>query len=367
MRKTTFTEPLPNPPTGGILAHIHSYLTQKGMPSYRYQQLVRALQQGVENFEELKELPKVVREQLITEFGASPLPLSLVESQRSTQVEKVLFKTKSGGQIETVLSQYRAGWSSMCISSQSGCGLGCTFCATGAMGLMKNLTADEICAQVFHAHWQQKLPDSIAFMGMGEALANPNIFQAIETFTNKGYGGISARRLTISTVGFAPNLERLTQQYPQVTITLSIHSPFLEQRAALIPLEKRFSLTDNLSILNSYVKQYKRKVYLAYLLIEGVNDTPDHLKALVELVRSQHRPGLYHISVIRYNTAWGANPSYRQPANEVVSGFVAQLQQNGINATRRAQFGSTIEAACGQLHADYMLRKNKQERGQDQI
>lgn len=195
---------LPNPPTGGILEHIQSYLKNSGIPSYRFQQLVYSLQRGYSNFEDAKELPKPLREQLISHFGTTPIPLTIVESHSSKQVEKVLFETKSKAKIETVLSHYRTGWTSMCISSQCGCGLGCSFCATAAMGLLKNLTADEICAQVFHPYWQKRLPDSIAFMGMGEALANPNIFTAIEAFTTRGYGGLSPRRITVP-----PNLKIL--------------------------------------------------------------------------------------------------------------------------------------------------------------
>ena len=350
---------LPNPPTGGILWQIHRYLNESEMPEYRYRQIVYALQQGIEYFREMKELPKSLREKLETQFGETPLPLKPTIIHSAEQVEKVLFETQSGAKIETVLSRYRAGWTSMCISSQSGCGLGCTFCATSAMGLMKNLSADEICAQVFHSHWNNQLPDSIAFMGMGEALANPNILTAIEAFTTKGYGGLSQRRLTVSTVGFAPNLEKLVKRFPQVNITLSVHSPFPEQRATLIPLEKRFPLDDNFKILDEYVRKYKRKIYLAYLLIEGLNDTQEHLNALVDMVKSRVRPELYHINVIRYNNAFGANPSYKQPTKEKVIEFVSQLNLNGVHATRRTQFGSEIDAACGQLHAEYVKTKKR--------
>lgn len=344
---------------GGILEQLQSYLTDSGLPAYRFQQLVHSLQKGAVNFDDVKELPKPLREALSTSFGATPIPLSLIESHRSKQVEKVLFATQSKAKIETVLSHYRTGWTSMCISSQCGCGLGCSFCATAAMGLMKNLSADEICAQVFHPYWQQRLPDSIAFMGMGEALANPNIFTAIKAFTTKGYGGLSQRRITVSTVGFAPNLERLVREYPNVTITLSVHSPFPEQRRELIPLEAKFSLADNLAVLDKYVKACNRKVFLAYLLIKGLNDTQAHLDALVAMVKAQYRSELYHISVIRYNTALGADPAYRQPEAGSVTKFVEQLQARGIAASRRTQFGSGIEAACGQLHATYEQKKQR--------
>lgn len=350
---------LPNPPPGGILSDIRTYLKNIKAPDYRFRQVVSAFQQGIEFFEELEKLPKDLRGKLVEKFGDSPLPLKPTVIHSADQVDKVLFETKSRAKIETVLSRYRKGWSSMCISSQSGCGLGCSFCATAAMGLMKNLSADEVCAQIFHPYWKGKLPDSIAFMGMGEALANSNIFNAIDAITQKGYGGLSQRRITVSTVGFAPNLEKLISYFPQVNITLSVHSPFPSQRAELIPLENRFSLENNLAILDEYISKYKRKVYLAYLLIEGVNDTQEHCESLIAMVKARIRPELYHLSIIRYNTAWGANPSYRQPSNQKVNEFVAQLNKKGIHASRRTQFGSQIGAACGQLHADYTLKNSK--------
>ena len=260
--QTTTSAMYPNPPTGGVLADIKAYLKATDIPDYRFKQIVHSLQHGTEYFEDVKELPKSIRQKLKAKFGETPLPLKPAAIHSAQQVEKVLFETKTGAKIETVLSRYRKGWTSMCISSQAGCGLGCTFCATAALGLVKNLTADEICAQVFHKHWNNQLPDSIAFMGMGEALANTNIFTALEAFTSKGYGGLSQRRITVSTVGFAPNLERLVKQFPQVNITLSIHSPFSEQRAELIPLEKRFSLQDNLKILDYYIKSLTAKFTL---------------------------------------------------------------------------------------------------------
>ncbi|MFJ9031602.1 radical SAM protein [Streptomyces sp. NPDC102274] len=362
---------LPNPPPGTRLADIRACLESAGAPDYRFRQLVRCLHhQRVEHFEDLRELPTALRRELTARFGPTVFPLKPVVIQSAEQVEKVLFEARSQTRArtrpgagtrtvraETVLSRYRAGWSSICVSSQAGCGLGCTFCATGAVGLVRNLTADEIYAQVVHPHWRADgaaLPDSVAFMGMGEALANPHIFPALQLLTTPGYGGLSPRRITVSTVGFAPNLARLTREQPQITVTLSVHSPFPEQRAELIPLERRFPLAENLAVLDRHVVAVRRKVYLAYLLIDGVNDSDEHLRALARLVRARSRPELFHVSVIPYNTASGADPSYRAPAAETVSRFVAQLRALGVRATRRRQFGSSIDAACGQLHARYL-------------
>lgn len=339
---------------------IRDHLVHTGVPEFRFRQLIAAWQSSTaETFADVHVLPAGLRAELAERFGPSLHPLTPVEVQRDEQVEKVLFASGSGARIETVVSHYRAGWDSMCVSSQAGCGLGCTFCATGAVGLVRNLTADEIVAQVMHPHWTNEglaRPASVAFMGMGEALANPHIFDALTLLTGAGYAGMSARRITVSTVGFAPNLARLVNEYPQVTVTLSVHSPFRRERADIIPLEERFPLAHNLGILDRHAAMSRRKVYLAYLLIAGVNDSDDHLAALADLVHRRSRSELFHVNVIRYNEAAGAAPGYRAPTSTRVDGFVRGLTERGVHATRRRQFGTGISAACGQLHARYLAR-----------
>jgi 23S rRNA (adenine-C8)-methyltransferase len=267
-------------------------------------------------------------------------------------MEKALFETASGARFESVLTRYRRGWTSLCVSSQAGCGLGCTFCATGAVGLRRNLSADEIHAQVVHPLWRGRRPDSIAFMGMGEALANPRLLDALALLT--GPAGFSPRRITVSTVGLAPRLARLTVEQPQVTVTLSVHSPFPDQRAELIPLERRHPLAESLAVLDRHVTTTRRKAYLAYLLIAGVNDSGSHAAELIRLVQSQARPELFHVSVIAYNRAIGAEPAFAPPVPATVDAFIAQLRAGGVHASRRRQAGREVDGACGQLHARYL-------------
>ena len=337
---------------------IRDHLAETGEPTFRFRQLITAWQNSsAETFAEVQALPAALRQDLAERFGPALHPLTEIEVQRDDHVEKVLFASESGARIETVVSHYRAGWDSMCISSQAGCGLGCTFCATGAVGLVRNLTADEIAAQVMHPRWARQglpRPSSVAFMGMGEALANPHLFDALTLLTGPDYAGLSPRRITISTVGFAPALARLIEEHPQVTLTLSVHSPFADQRAQIIPLEERFPLAENFELLDRHAAHSRRKIYLAYLLIAGVNDSDDHLSALAQQVHERSRPDLFHVSVIRYNEAVGAEPSYRAPTGTRVDEFVADLNDRGIHATRRRQLGTSIDAACGQLHARYL-------------
>ncbi|MDH6283605.1 radical SAM protein [Prescottella agglutinans] len=339
-------------------ARIRDHLAEIGEPEFRFRQLISAWRGSTaETFADVHTLPVGLRRELSERFGEHLHPVTVVAVQHDDHVEKVLFASESGTRIETVVSHYREGWDSLCISSQAGCGLGCTFCATGAAGLVRNLTVDEIAAQVMHPHWTRTglpRPASVAFMGMGEALANPALFDAVAFLTDADYAGLSPRRLTVSTVGFAPNLARLVDEHPQVTITLSVHSPFPDQRARIIPLEDRYPLAENLTILDRYAAASRRKIYLAYLLIAGVNDSAEHLDALAELVRERSRPELFHVSVIRYNDATGADPTYRAPASGRVDEFVQGLHAKGIRATRRRQLGTTIDAACGQLHARYL-------------
>lgn len=346
---------LANPPPGTRIEAIARLIERRGEPPYRLTAILHSVREtGRTRFEHMHQLPKRLRASLADEFGPSVFGLKTVAESGGDQVDKVLFETAGSVRFETVGARYREGWASLCVSSQAGCGLGCTFCATGAMGLERNLTADEILGQVFDERWHEPGSPpvrSVAFMGMGEALANPHLFGALEMLADPAIGGLSKRRITVSTVGFAPNLARLVGEHPEVTVTLSVHSPFPEQRAELVPLERRFSLEENLSVLDRHVADSGRRAFLAYALIDGVNDGPDHVEALARLVRERPRPDLVPVSVIPYNAAVGADPRFRSPTEERTRAFVRGLRERGVRAMRRRQLGSDMDAACGQLHA----------------
>jgi 23S rRNA (adenine-C8)-methyltransferase len=186
--------------------------------------------------------------------------------------------------------QYKKSWSSFCISSQEGCGYACSFCATGKLGFKKNLTPDEITDQLLYFLLQGQRIDSVSFMGMGEPLANPFLFETLKLLTHPQLFGLSQRRITISTVGIIPTLYELTTSFPQVHLTFSLHSPFPDQRSELMPVNQIFPLYEVLKALDDHILKTGKRVYLAYVLLQDVNDSLLHAQEIIKLVKSRKIP-----------------------------------------------------------------------------
>jgi 23S rRNA (adenine-C8)-methyltransferase len=314
-------------------------------------------EQRIGNFEEMTTLPKSLRSALSAAFGPSILTISPVAESSSPQTHKVLFAVGRGQRVESVRMRYRAGWQSLCISSQAGCGLACRFCATGAIGLHRNLSADEISDQLLYFHLGGHTIDSLALMGMGEPLANPATFTALATLTDPTLFKMSSRRITISTAGVIPAIEQLTAEFPQVNLVFSLHSPFDEQRSELIPLNRCYPLADILPTLDAHIHQTNRQVSIAYLLLKGVNESLEHADALIQLFKARgNMRHLYHFNVIHYHPAQGAPAEYEPPDQEAARAFVARLRCAGLKVTQRPSFGKEIDAACGQLYGQYQVR-----------
>lgn len=338
---------------------LQQLLHAENEPKFRFTQIAQAIfKQKIHQFENMTVLPKRLREKIVEQFGSSILGIKPVAQTSSPQADKVLFELSGGDKVETVAMKYRAGWESFCISSQSGCGFGCRFCATGTIGLKRNLTADEITDQILYFTLKNRSLDSISFMGMGEALANPNTFTAIRTLTEPELFGLSQRRLTVSTIGIIPGIQKLTRQFPQIHLTFSLHSPFDDQRSELMPINKKYPLADVLEVLDEHVKMTGRKVYIAYVLLPGVNDSPDHAKKLISILRRRmDLKQLYHLNLIRYNPALGVADDYKRPEEHDIRSFYQQIKQAGFKATIRQSFGVEIDAACGQLYGQYEANK----------
>ncbi len=339
---------------------LRDWIFERNLPRYRFAQIAQAIfKERITEFDRMTTLPKQMRRDLMAAFGNSILAIKPIAASRSQQVTKYLFELPDHHAVEAVAMKYRAGWESFCISSQAGCGLACTFCATGAVGLKRNLSADEITDQVLYFHLARDTIDSVSFMGMGEPFANPETFAALKVLTDRQLFGLSARRITVSTVGLIPGIQRLTNEFPQVNLVFSLHSPFDEQRSRLIPLNRIYPLKQVMSALDEHVQQTRRQVSLAYLLLNGVNDSTAHADALISLLKGRGSwDYMYHVNLICYNAASGAPESYAAPEQSAVDCFMQRLVRGGINVTMRQSFGANIDAACGQLHGRYGYPRN---------
>ncbi|PTM56809.1 23S rRNA (adenine-C8)-methyltransferase [Desmospora activa DSM 45169] len=342
---------------------LKTFIVEKGWSPYRFKQILQAVfKERIDRFERMKALPLSLRKQLQQAFGESILSLKPVTRLSSAQADKVLFELPDHNKIETVRMIYRAGWESYCISSQCGCGFGCKFCATGTIGMKRNLSADEITDQILYFYLHKHPIDSISFMGMGEALANPQTFVALKTLTDPQLFNLSPRRITVSTIGIIPQMRRLSQEFPQVNITFSLHSPFDEQRSELMPINRKYPLQQALALLDEHIQKHRRKVYIAYVMLPGVNDTPDHAEALISLLQGRGSwDYLYQVNLIRYNPAVGTPEAYNRPQKRELDSFYERLKEAGLNVTVRQSFGVDIDAACGQLYGQYYIRGKPKE------
>ncbi|WP_212959915.1 Cfr family 23S rRNA (adenine(2503)-C(8))-methyltransferase [Cohnella xylanilytica] len=331
---------------------IRQLLSEWKQPSYRYKQVTEAIfKHQIGEYERMSMLPRSLREELIRALGPQVCSVRPVAELASSQVCKVLFAVAGDERVEAVRLHYERGWKSYCISTQCGCGFGCKFCATGTIGLKRNLTADEITDQLLYFHLNGHSLDSVSFMGMGEALANPNLFEALHILTDPDLFGLGHRRLTISTIGLLPGIEKLTREYPQINLTFSLHSPFDDQRSELMPINNRFPIRDVLDALDRHIRQTGRKVYIAYILLRGVNDSMEHAGAVAEWLRGRGDwEHLYHVTLIPYNSTDVTPDRYEASDASRIEGFVRVLKSRGIRFTIRTQFGSDINAACGQLY-----------------
>lgn len=218
------------------------------------------------------------------------------------------------------------------------------------MGLIKNLTADEITDQVLYFKVHDQFQGHITFMGMGEPLMNPdNVFAAVKIFTDKNYFAYSNRKISLSTVGIIPEIRRLTAKFPQINLAFSLHSPFDEERSELMPVNKLYPLKQVMAVLTEHLQLTKRKIFIAYLLLKGINDSPKHAQALVKLIKSQGQLNyLYHVNLIQFHH-FKERVEFKRSSPEKLLAFGQILTDSHVNFTIRKSFGEDIQAACGQL------------------
>jgi len=330
---------------------IKNYLTDINEPDFRYRQILQAIfKQNITNFERITNIAKPLRTELIRRF--SPIPnLKAVDRKKSPGAEKILFELTDKQKVESVKMTYRR-WQSVCVSSQVGCPLGCVFCATGKIGFKRDLSPDEITDQVLYFQLNGTDVHSVSFMGMGEPLLNQNIFTAIADLTDPNLFNFSQRRVNVSTVGITPELEKLTEMFPQINISFSLHSPFEEQRAALMPISKKYPIADVFSVLDKYIEKNKRKVFLPYLMIDQINDTSIHAEELISLITERKNDYLYHVNLISYHPI-SKSDQFQSSDEKRIHWFRNELEKARISVSIRYSPGEEIGAACGQLRASY--------------
>ena len=323
------------------LERLSSLLADWGEPTFRAAQVWEWMARGCGSYEDMTNLPAPLRERL-----AAELPLSTLSVEREALArdgtEKALFATGDGRPVEAVLMRYRDGRRSLCLSSQSGCPLTCTFCATGRMKFGRNLTTSEILDQALHFRRGERVNHAV-FMGMGEPLMNlDSVLGACERLPEIG---IATSNTAISTVGWIPGIERMTSEGPPVRLALSLHAPEDALRSELMPVNERYPLADVLEACRAWNVARKRQLFVEYLMLGGVNDRYEQAVALADLL---HPRKAFLVNLIPYNPT---EAGFVGSSREAVSAFKEALEERGVRTTVRLTRGRDIDAACGQLAA----------------
>ena len=339
---------------------LDALVEELGERRYRADQILRALYgRGATSLDGIAQLPAAFRERLRYEGFTAGAPAAVREVESDDgETRKALLDLGDGTLVETVLMQYPAEGgrhprSTVCVSTQAGCAMGCVFCATGQMGFQRNLAAEEIVAQVLH--FQRALADrgehvtNVVFMGMGEPLANyDETIRAVRILTDPRAFALAQRAVTISTVGIVRGIDRLAAEDLQVGLAISLHAPNDALRRRLVPTASPNSVGDLLGAARRYFRATGRRVSLEYALIRDVNDSPELAAELAALLR---RSGV-HVNLIPLNPTAG---DYARPPRARTLAFQQVLREAGVNATVRVEKGAAISAACGQLRTDEAL------------
>jgi 23S rRNA (adenine2503-C2)-methyltransferase len=333
------------PPLVGLTrAELEARLAELGQPPFRGRQVGKWLyQRGARSFDAMTDLPAALRTRLARSFAIGRSEVVLRQESRDGTT-KLLLWFPDGKQIETVVLPY-PDRTSVCISSQVGCPVGCVFCATATMGFGRNLTAGEMVDEVLTAreHSASGRVTHVVVMGMGEPLLNyENLVRACRLLHEEV--GLSYRHLTISTAGHVPGIRRLADERLPVTLALSLHAPNDALRARLIPMSRKWGVREVMDAVWEYSERTGRRVTLEYLLLAQVNDEPEHAEELAHLCRGR----ITHVNLIPWNPA-DSFTRFQAPSSNRVRAFRSALEARGITVTQRLERGQDIAAACGQL------------------
>ena len=326
---------------------LDQFMKELGQPAFRGKQVFQWLHRGVTSLEEMTDLPKALRETLRDKvFISIPQVVRRQISQKDGTV-KYLWRLEDGHCIETVLMKYRHG-NSVCISSQVGCRMGCTFCASALGGTVRDLTPGEMLDQVLFTQLDSGEPISnIVLMGIGEPLDNyDNVIRFLRLVNHPEGMDIGMRHISLSTCGLAAGIDRLAEEQLQLTLSISLHAPDDETRSRLMPVNRADNVEALMAACRRYFQKTGRRISYEYAMIDGVNDTPQQADRLAKLLRGTSG----HVNLIPLNHVEESNliPSRR------VAAFQKRLEQQGVAVTVRRRLGSDIDASCGQLRRKAM-------------
>ncbi|MDD4151721.1 MAG: 23S rRNA (adenine(2503)-C(2))-methyltransferase RlmN [Candidatus Gracilibacteria bacterium] len=331
---------------------IKEFIKEIKEQAFRYAQIENAIyKNNITNFDEITTISKGIREMLKEKFFYSSLEIDHVVTGENGQTTKILFKTKDGYFVESVIMRHLTGRNTLCVSCQVGCPMACSFCATGKLGLKRNLEYYEILDQIMEAvnilASEGKILRNIVYMGMGEPMLNyENVKKSIDIATNQKKLNLANRRVTISTCGIVPGIKKFMTDFPQTSLAISLHAPDDEIRKQIMPVDNTYPLSELMKVIDEYTAITNKRVFYEYIMIQGVNDDLQLAYKLAELLKGK----LAHVNFIPYNPGEGvSSDGYKPTSRIIIEKFQKILEKVGVVSTIRATMGDDIDAACGQL------------------
>lgn len=329
------------------LENLKTYCAKQGYKSFQAEQIYNWLyKKRVQSFSEMTNIKKEIRESLEQNFTFTKLKILKIEKGRD--VHKYLFELMDGNTVEAVFMFHDYG-RSLCISTQVGCNMGCTFCESGRLKKIRNLQIEEMILQFLQIEEMENISIThVVLMGIGEPFDNYENVMSFIHILNEGKGiALGARHITVSTCGIIPKIEQFIEDGRQVNLAISLHAPNDELRRQLMPISKVYPLQDLMTVLQKYIQKTNRRLTFEYIMLQGVNDTRKCAYELAHLVQKMN----CYINLIPYNET--SHIQFKRSSFESILAFYDILKKEHISVTIRKEFGSTVSAACGQLRANY--------------
>jgi 23S rRNA (adenine2503-C2)-methyltransferase len=331
------------------IVELQSWMEYNGEKGFRAKQVFDWIYKGTLDFMDMVNIPLSLRNKLKSNF-AIDLP-EIIKSYKSNldDTVKMLLKYQDGNVIETVIMKYKYG-NTVCVSSQIGCGMGCKFCASTINGVVRSLTAGEILGQVIVAgRFLGERISNVVIMGSGEPLVNyDNVLKFIEIVNWEQGLNIGQRHITLSTCGIVPKIHQLAEENLQITLAISLHSPWDEERKKIMPIANEYSIIDIVESCKYYINITGRRITFEYALINNVNDRKEDAEQLIKLLKGM----LCHVNLIPMNEV--KESSFKKSSVSSIQSFQKKLEEGGIDTTIRRELGADINAACGQLRKSYI-------------